>query len=464
MIALAKAIGIGEKELIAVTGGGGKTTLISALSKSLPGGVVVTATTRISLEEAASYRSVINWSQSPAPANDDEGERTAAVHDREKLMEELNNCLEAQSFCLVVGEVEGNKVRGIPNDFPGQFLALPNCDFVLVEADGSRRLPCKAPASHEPVVPADATIVIPMVGIDCIGGVLKEVAHRPKLVSAITGIDLQQPVTPAALARLISHPNGGLKGIPLSARAIPFINKVDSPDQVEQARQIAAQLLKSDRIERVIIGSLQSSSPVREIHRRITAVLLAAGRAERMGELKQLLPWGDTTVLGHTIDNLMNSLVYEVVVISGYEAVRIEVEAAKHGASAFRNDDFEEGGMISSLQTALKNLQPNREAALVMLADQPMISRQTINRLLSAWFEGRGEIVAPRYRGRRGNPVIFGRRYFEELQSVSRGGNPREILNRRAAELFLVDVDDEAVLQDLDLIEEYERWRPKSRS
>ena len=253
-----------------------------------------------------------------------------------------------------------------------------------------------------------------------------------------------------------------MKGVPPAARVMPFINKAESLEQLQQGRQMAKRLLQNDRIERVIIGALQSGRSIREIHRRITGVILAAGKSKRMGALKQLLPWGQTTVLGQTIDNLRRSFLHDVMVVSGYQAPYIEDAAKLQNIKVCRNEEHEHGGMISSLQTALRNLPVNQEAVLVMLADQPMIKTETIDTLVAAWFEGQGELIAPVCEGKRGNPVIFGRTHFEDLLSVSPGGNPREILRKREEDIRLIEVNDEAVLLDLDRMNDYEQWRPQS--
>jgi molybdenum cofactor cytidylyltransferase len=461
VISVAQAIKMGNRELVAITGGGGKTSLMKALSGDLSGGIVVTATTRLALSETAMFPKVIVFSPDQSGhATHKISQRTTASSQAD-LLRKVEEALEDEGCCLVVGDRLGDKVLGVPIDLPGRFLLLENVNYVLVEADGSRRLPCKAPGPHEPVVPAQATIVIPTVGIECLDEPLKDIAHRPELVSAITGLKLEQAMTEQALARLIAHPNGGLKGIPRDARVVPFINKVDGEEQEEKARTVARLLLEEDRIDRVVSGALRTNRPVRETHRRITAVVLAAGQSSRMGAPKQLLPWGKTTVLGQTIENLQRSLVNEVVVISGFQAEAVREVAARYGAKTLVNDDFEDGGMISSVRTALRALPENREAILVMLADQPMIEPATIDILIKAWLGNQGELIAPVFNGRRGNPVIFGRRYFDELFAVSRGADPREVLKRRADEIEMVDVDSETILHDLDRLEDYERWRPE---
>lgn len=193
---------------------------------------------------------------------------------------------------------------------------------------------------------------------------------------------------------------------------------------------------------------------------RVIAVVLAAGASRRMGRPKQLLPWGETTVLGQTLANLGQSAVDEIVVVTGYEAQAVAAVAAQFNVTVVHNEAYDEGEMLSSLQTALAAIGERGQAVLVVLADQPMVGPQLIDSLLRAYAEGAGDLLAPAYRGRRGNPVLIGRRYFEELLALPRGKAPRHLLRRHRDSLRLIDVDSEAVLQDVDDPEDYERHRP----
>jgi molybdenum cofactor cytidylyltransferase len=339
-------------------------------------------------------------------------------------------------------------------------LKRPDVDYVLVEADGSRMRPSKAPADHEPVIPDGTTLVVPVVGIDAVGGRVGEVAHRPERVQALTGLGTADLMTAEALATLITHPQGGRKGVPVGARIIPFINKVETESQLSTARQGARQVLNEPEIERVVIGAVRSGRPVVEVQRRVTAVVLAAGQGSRMGEAKQLLPWGETTVLGQTLQNVQGSAVHSCLVVSGYEAEAVEAAAKVEGIPVVHNPGFAEGEMLSSLQVAVRELEERCAAVLVMLADQPMVGPETLDQILAAFWQGRGDLVAPVFGGQRGNPVLIGRRYFEELLALPVGAAPRDLVKRHLDGLYLVEVSSDSILRDLDRPEEYERWQP----
>ena len=452
-IELPGAFGLGSSELVAISGGGGKSSLMFALAKALSGRVIMTTTTRIFTAQTKLADAVFIV---PKGQTSDGG-----LIGESGQVSELGALLARHGNCLVIGELVGEKAAGVPPELPGRLLARADVDYVLVEADGSRMRPCKAPAGHEPVVPTETTVLVPVAGIDAVGGRLVDVAHRPEQVAVLTGLRPDDEITTSALAALMSHPDGGLKGAPGEARVVPLLNKVTTSEQSLAAGEVARLLLKNERIDSVVIGAVREPVPVRAIQRRVTAVVLAAGEGRRMGQSKQLLPWGGTTVLGRTLENLRASTVHDIVVVSGHKADAVKAIAGEQGLATVYNRDYAVGEMLSSLQVAVRQLAANRSAALVTLADQPMVRPGVIDLILDAYRKGKGDLLAPFYRGRRGNPVLIGRRYFAELLALPPGAAPRDLLQRHPDDLVMVEVDTDSVLRDLDRPEEYERWRPR---
>lgn len=431
-----------NKQLVAIVGGGGKTSLMFRLAGELHGRVVATTTTRIFAAQMKLAQAVCRFPD----VNFDQC---------------LSEGLDRHRLCLVVGQVEGEKARGVPPEVLSQWLTRPDVDTILVEADGSRMRPCKAPAEHEPVIPGEASLVIPVAGIDAVGGRLTVIAHRPERVATLTGLNLDDEMTADALATLLCHQQGGLKSVPPEARVMVLINKAEDAHRLEMARQVAQRCLEQERVDRVVIGAIKTSQPVLEVHRRVTAVVLAAGESARMGQTKQLLPWGDTTMLGQVLKNLQASLVNEIVVVTGHERDKVTAIAEAAGVKTIYNPEYEDGGMLSSLQAAVKRLPPNRDAVLVVLADQPLVEPEIISKLIKAFWQGRAQIIAPGFKDRRGNPVLFDRHYFAELLALPLGEAPRTLLRRHSQAVSLVSVDSAAVLLDLDTPDLYRRWRPK---
>lgn len=181
---LRAALGIGERpELVAFVGGGGKTSLMFALAAELPGRTVVTTTTRI-------FAAQMKLAPAVVFADD---------------LSRLDEILATHGCCLVVGRVEGEKAFGVDPHLPASLLARPDVDFVLVEADGSRMRPIKAPAGHEPVIPPETTLLVPVAGIDALDGPLDIVAHRPEKIREITNDELRITNYFLIVSRLVAY-------------------------------------------------------------------------------------------------------------------------------------------------------------------------------------------------------------------------------------------------------------------
>jgi molybdenum cofactor cytidylyltransferase len=232
---------------VAFVGGGGKTSLLLALGRELAAAdkrVVGTTTTRMAAAEVKG-----------APAY-------GLLQDLAQLGERLDKT----RFCLVVGGLGREKAQSVSPALPARLLSRDDVDVVLVEADGARQLPVKAPAAHEPVIPPETTLLVPVVGIDALSAPLQDVAHRPRLVAELTGCLPEETLSPQDVALLLTHPQGGLKSAPAAARIIPFINKVETEEQLAQAAQIARRVAAHPRITRVLIGAAKRDAPLRTVH------------------------------------------------------------------------------------------------------------------------------------------------------------------------------------------------------
>ena len=431
-------------ELVAIVGGGGKTSLLFALLASLPGRVVATTTTRIF---AAQTRR--------APA--------VLAYGADQDLASLGRHLDQQGACLVIGALAGEKAVGVPAHLPGRLLARPDVAHVVVEADGSRTRPVKAPAQHEPVIPTESTVVVAMAGLDALEAPLAATAHRPERVAELCGLHLAEPLTPTALATLLTHREGGAKALPPRARFVVCLNKVGTEARLAAARLTAQLALRQAVVERVLLTTLQEQPVVREIHQRVTGIVLAAGEASRMGHTKQLLPWGQTTVLGQTLEHARRSSLHNTIVVTGHDAVAVREVARAHEVPTVHNPAYAEGEMLSSLQAAVRALPAEVAAALVLLAAQPWVDPPVMEAILLAYRQGHGPLIAPVHDGRRGNPVLIDRRFFAELLSLPPGEAPRSLLTRHPEALHLVAVESDGVLRDLDRPEDYARWWPSSR-
>jgi molybdenum cofactor cytidylyltransferase len=189
----------------------------------------------------------------------------------------------------------------------------------------------------------------------------------------------------------------------------------------------------------------------------ISAILLAAGESRRMGRPKQLLTWRGRTLLQHSLESLIDSDADEIVLVLGHEADLIRKSLPALPIKIVINPDYIQG-MASSLRRGLLAMDPGSEAFLVLLADQPGIGPEIINTLIRGFRKAdpKHSIVLPVYRGSRGHPVLIGVRYLQEALQLQGDVGARRILSNHPEDILEIEVDQDAVLKDIDTPEEYQ--------
>lgn len=174
----------------------------------------------------------------------------------------------------------------------------------------------------------------------------------------------------------------------------------------------------------------------------IVALLLAAGASRRFGgglqkltqELngKPVVRWAAESLIGSPID--------EVIVVAGADDA--PVRGALHGLPVrlIQNPQAAEG-MASSLSVGITAVPPGADAAVIALGDEPHAGRDALLRVIERYRQGGASIVAPRFRGVRGHPVLFDRSVFPELRALSGDHGARAVADKDASRLALVDLD-----------------------
>jgi len=186
---------------------------------------------------------------------------------------------------------------------------------------------------------------------------------------------------------------------------------------------------------------------------RVAAVVLAAGRSERMGEINKLLiKLGDREMVAHGADNALASRARPVVVVTGHQAALVAAALGDRPVMTVHNFEFRQG-MASSLRTGVAALSPEVDAALICLGDMPLVGPAMLDRLIVAYAAGEGDICVPKFGQRRGNPVLWDRRYFAEFAELVGDEGARRLLLRHAAAVAEVVMDDAAVVTDVDTSE-----------
>ena len=233
-----------DVRVIALVGAGGKTSLMYALAREiLARNETVISTTSVKIAPPIS-----NQSPKLLLLEDDP--------DLKELPEQL-----ARFRHVTVGRAiipPHGKLDGIPELTIGR--CLDAADKVIVEADGAARLPIKAPEDWEPVIPSFANLVIPVVGLDCVGKPASEDrVFRIGRFLALTGLRRGEIISPESVAKLLSSEDGALKGIGADASVIPFLNKLDLLVDSAAVEAIVRNVTElTDRIQRVVVGELRN--------------------------------------------------------------------------------------------------------------------------------------------------------------------------------------------------------------
>jgi len=192
----------------------------------------------------------------------------------------------------------------------------------------------------------------------------------------------------------------------------------------------------------------------------ISAILLAAGKAKRLGKPKQLMPFGQVTILEQAINNLLSSAVNEVVVVAGYRAEEVMRVLASKPVKLVTNPDYKDG-MSKSIIAGLNSVASQAHAVMIALGDQPLIDSQTINRLIEEFCRHDKGIAIPTYRGGRGHPIIFAMKYRGELLELKGDIGGRQIIKNHPEDVLEVTVSCEGICIDIDTVDSLSLARSK---
>lgn len=191
------------------------------------------------------------------------------------------------------------------------------------------------------------------------------------------------------------------------------------------------------------------------MNEQIYGLVLAAGMARRMGSTKQLLPFGDRTVLQTVVDTLSGADLAGVVVVLGHDADAVRESLRGWPVLCCVNDAYREG-MFSSVLCGLHHLPADADAVLIALGDQPQIELRVVQAVVRAYREGDRGIVIPISGGKRGHPVLINlSRYRDEILALAGDEGLKPVMRGHPQDTREVPVDDEGILRDLDTPEDY---------
>ena len=181
-----------------------------------------------------------------------------------------------------------------------------------------------------------------------------------------------------------------------------------------------------------------------------------------MGVNKLSLPWGRETVFGHCFNVLLRSRVHEMIVVLGKQSRGMRRQFEKKSPDLRKKikitlNPYYKWGISTSIRRGLRVMDRRSGGILISLGDQPFLKTRTIDALIRAFHRGEGEIVVPFYRGRKGHPVIFHRKYANELMKLRGDTGGKSILQKYPGKVKRIRVRSEGVTKDIDTQEEYRK-------
>jgi molybdenum cofactor cytidylyltransferase len=185
--------------------------------------------------------------------------------------------------------------------------------------------------------------------------------------------------------------------------------------------------------------------------------VLAAGESRRMGRPKQLLPFGERTILERVVDTLLTAGVGEIIVVLGHLADRVRLVLGDRPVTAVVNEAYREG-MLSSVKCGVRAISAKADAVLLALGDQPHIESAVVSEVVRAYRASEAGIVIPRYGGKKGHPIIINlSRYREAILNLPAHVGLNTLMQEHADDVRLIDVATEDIIRDIDVPDDYAR-------
>lgn len=435
------AVRLKKNDRLAFVGSGGKTSAMFRLARQYHAPILVTTTTHLAVEEG----------------------RLADVHlelGPDDPLPDLVAAFGSGQVVLVTGLAHTDGRLGSVRDLVLNGLreyadreGIP----LLIEADGSRKLPIKAPATNEPVIPEWATTVIVSVGLSCLGiPANDENVHRFPFFAKITEVETGHPLTTQIIEKMLIHPEGGLKGIPNGARRIALLNQAEGEERLTQAISLAKRLTAVYDVALVTsFHQAKGENDTLYCSEPTAGIILAGGSAKRFGEPKSLLKWKGNAIIRHVAETALAAGLEPLIVVLGATVEPIQVALTGLNVNYVLNSDWE-SGQSSSLRAGMRYvLQSRCGSCIILQADQPRVPKDLLESAKDIHARNILHNIVPQVDGHPSSPVLFDREYFPALMDIQGDQGGRAILSKYPFEWLVWEKADD--LMDIDIPEDYGR-------
>jgi molybdenum cofactor cytidylyltransferase len=449
---LSQVMRLSKTPRLAIVGAGGKTTALAMLAQEFPKPLVISTTTHLGTWQT-------NFSDKHLIIQKDT--------DWAKIEDELHS-----GIILITEGPEKGRLRGLGKDRIYRLYDL--CEKhrlpLLLECDGARQLPIKAPGEHEPPIPEFVDTVVVIAGLSGLEKHLNnETVYNPEIFSRLSNVPMGDLITNSALEKVIAHKQGGIKNIPNNAKRFLILNQADTLIRQVKAGKIAKNLL--NYFDGVIITELFRE----RFHARIetsAAIILAAGSSSRYGNTKQLLNYEGIPFITAVTRSAINAGLAPIVVVTGADAIAVSnaLDVFSNEIIIIYNPDWQ-NGQSTSIRAGINTLtvyksKPTNEinkenhpkdpgSAIFLLADQPQVNPAVLVSLVEEHGRSFSPVIAPLVDGQRGNPILFDKITFPELRNLEGDIGGRGIFSKFSP-VYMKWID-HSLLHDVDFPTDYER-------
>ena len=472
---LEKLLNLRKKDIITAVGSNGKTTFCLNLCKELKKKektVFFTTTVKI-LPVNKKYEFIdITIPNTENKTEEKKGEVFPKMEITSFLLN-LKKKLNNSGNVYVLG-IYDNKIGKITSLSPELLENTPEkCDYMIIEGDGSKMKPLKGWKKTEPVYTKNTTKSVGILPINIIGDKITDInIHRTEEFLKISKGQKNETLTLNHLYNVIVHKNG-LFQYALGERIL-ILNCAERDKDKENALNLAEMIQNNINFKdvKICVTSLKNreyykieeNNIIKEKNQnfsmpKISAIIMASGKSERMGTNKLLLEYRGMTFIENTLEKVLKENFYEFAVVVSDKKVKRKVQDYIKNLETDEKKIYivdnkkSEKGQSESIKIGLKTL-GKCDGYMFFSCDQPFLTSDTIKKILKN-FNPEG-VTIPEYNGKRSLPVIFGENFKEELLKLEGDTGGKTVISNHPDKIRTVEIENSDEGKDIDTKEDYE--------
>ncbi len=465
---LEKLLDLKEKDVVVAVGSNGKTTFCLNLCEELKKkGKTVIFSTTVKIYPVGEEYGFVDMTYNPG-IKSETGERKREVDK------------DGNVYVLGIYDRKIGKITSLPQEVLEKFSE--RCDYTVIEGDGSKSKPLKGWEEREPVYTVNTTKSVGIIPINMIGERIDDrIIHRMEKFLKISKGKEGEILTLAHLYNIIIHKNGlfqyslGEKILILNCteterdreNALKLAKMIKSNVNFKNVKMSAASL-KERKYYKIEEEAFEKEESQNDQGFKISAVIMASGKSERMGENKLLLKYRGTTFIENILEKVINEKFYEIAVVVSDGKVKKKCQdfiekfnEINNSGTAERNiyiveNREPEKGQSESIKLGLKILK-KCSGYMFFSGDQPLLSTDTIKKMRKNFKEG--TITVPEYNGKKGLPTIFGENFKDELLELEGDTGGKPVIKRNKEKIRIVKIENPDEGKDIDTKTDYEMMK-----